>query len=450
MAKDVSAPPIHVPPPVAPPAPASPGGSTLPPASRRPWLVFLFWVALIVGGGTALYFGITKPGDIELHSKAGRRLLNGEAIYRNESPAWPYPPFLAILTTPLPSVSPDALRFGWSVFNVALLVVSLLMVRSMFADLAMSPATRRVSGLLAIAAASLFLVTPIDSPGHDLLILAITVVGINAWRMGEPIQAGFWFGVGAACKATPLLFALMLVMQRKWTALAVMLMTTVGLTLVTDLAFPQKSGELWAASWYRTHLSTLRPDEPADSEGAWIAWNPKNQNLAGAFYRLGTAKPAEQVLPGWVGWEQSPILVRASILGSQGIVGLLLVWIAWPRPANAQMLSRIAMAAAFACGMVLLSPMSSKSHFAVLVLPCSVLSVRLVLGKASALGWLALFAIAGLGWMTSRDAFGDQFSDLAQAYGCVTGAALIGLIAMIPAVRDPGSSEESAAYSRRT
>ena len=119
MAKDVSVTPIAVSPPVAPPVPAN----------RRPLLMFLFWVALIVGGGTALYFGIKKPGDIGLHVQAGRRLLDGEAIYRHESPAWPYPPFLAVLTTPMPSVSPPVLRYGWSVVNVALLVGSLLIAR---------------------------------------------------------------------------------------------------------------------------------------------------------------------------------------------------------------------------------------------------------------------------------------------------------------------------------
>jgi hypothetical protein len=404
----------------------------------------LFWIAVIIGGGTALHFGIKKVGDIELHVKSGQRMRDGDAIYRYESPAWPYPPFLAVLTTPFPSIPPEALRWGWNVVSVALLVISLLVVRSMFADLGLSRSTTRVSGLLAIAAASLYLATPIDSPGHDLLILALTVIGINAWRLGEPIQAAVWFGIGAACKATPLLFVLMLLLQRKWMAVAVMLMTTVGLTLLPDLAFPQKSGELWAASWYRTHLRGLRPDEPANSEGAWAAWNPKNQNLAATIYRIGTPKPAFEYVPGWVGIDMSPAIVRGAILGSQAIVGLLLAWIAWPRPANTHSMSRVALGAAYACGMVLLSPMSSKSHFAVLVLPCAVLSARLVTGRANPLGWLALTAIAVLGWMSSRDAFGDNFSDLAQAYGCVAAAALVALIAMIPAIRDPQLSPAKA------
>jgi hypothetical protein len=89
--------------------------------------------------------------------------------------------------------------------------------------------------------------------------------------------------------------------------------------------------------------------------------------------------------------------------------------------------------AAVACGMVLLSPQSSKSHFCVWLFPVAFVIDRLLRGPRDALA-ASLFVGAAVLGLLSKDmlaVFGRQLGPLVLAYGNATWATVLLLAATV-------------------
>ena len=73
----------------------------------------------------------------------------------------------------------------------------------------------------------------------------------------------------------------------------------------------------------------------------------------------------------------------------------------------------------FACGMVLLSPMSSKSHFCVLLLPATYLALELLEARtrqrSTLFLWVGIFLLVALGSLTSKGILGRTQGNLLLA-----------------------------------
>ena len=94
----------------------------------------------------------------------------------------------------------------------------------------------------------------------DLLVVAASVAGLWAWKRGKPGWAAFWFGVGTALKVYPLLFLVVLTIER-WTgakrrpalkALGIGLGTVVFINL--PFALGSRSGWLATYKFHRIRL----------------------------------------------------------------------------------------------------------------------------------------------------------------------------------------------------
>ena len=95
--------------------------------------------------------------------------------------------------------------------------------------------------------------------------------------------------------------------------------------VLTELAIPREDGQLRSRVWVDTYVRGQGIGRPADAEGAWSAWNPLNQNLAGSLYRL--SRPAGDKPPGDVQlWEPSDGALKALTLGAQLSIVCLLLW----------------------------------------------------------------------------------------------------------------------------
>jgi uncharacterized membrane protein len=83
--------------------------------------------------------------------------------------------------------------------------------------------------------------------------------------------------------------------------------------------------------------------------------------------------------------------------------------------------------------MLLLSPMSSKSHFCVWLLPVAFLAERLLRGRRCVAA-LALFALAAVAALLAKDLLGKRLGNLVLAYGNATWATLLLLLASVAAL----------------
>jgi hypothetical protein len=89
---------------------------------------------------------------------------------------------------------------------------------------------------------------------------------------------------------------------------------------------------------------------------------------------------------------------------------------------------------ALACLMLLLSPMSSKAHYVVLVLPCLLLARALVEGRCDWRCWVLPLAVFGP--LTAKGITGKGLGDLMLAWGFPTWFALVLLAAMWRLLRE--------------
>ena len=294
------------------------------------WLLAGLTFALIVIGFISTWKKNTS--EVPVYTHAAARMLDGEAVYRpGENKPFTYPPFFAVPFMPLARLPEKLARSIFYLINVAALFAILHLLARLLRPQLRS-ARRQGRG----PAAWLFWLTigllsarhiaaVFSNQSHDLLILAaITLMLADVARRKE-LRAGAWSGSAAACKATPLLFPVIFLWQRRWRALSSSLLLLALLTLLPDLIAPQANGQLWVMSWYEAFVAKLEIGQAAEASGAWARWNVLNQSLSGSLWRL--SMPPEMQSPHHFDvrlWSPSREIVEWLTLAIQAlIVGLM-------------------------------------------------------------------------------------------------------------------------------
>ena len=364
---------------------------------KRRWILPVFLLLFVVFGMANAYK--RTRSELGLYVETGELMMAGGDIYLQEPgrPAFAYPPFCGLVTAPIALFPAKLQRGAWFLVMFGLLCVTgvlLARIRRVAAPWTRDWSPRRNAVFLALVAALSvrFVLSVLSNQSHDLIILAMLVAAIHASATeGRELRAGLWAGLAAAFKATPLLFLPVFLWQRRWKASAALVIAMTAATLLPDLLFPRRDGERAVAVWVERFAAKVSPGDAPAQTATWREWNELNQSLTGTITRLTlppppTAGPDVTLLPVSRGTR------KLLILAAQGLVGLLLVWATWPRKGGAGALRRTGEGAAVACAMLLLSPVSSKSHFSLLVLP--VFFVILVLERWRDIG--AAVCLAGI------------------------------------------------------
>jgi hypothetical protein len=408
---------------------------------RVVWCVI---AAVVLGAGLAAFLR-KEPSELPVYVLGAQRMLAGDEIYRTaDLKPFTYPPFFALPFVPLAGWSVPVQRTAWFFANVVVLVLIVRMLARFYApDLRLRPRVRRWFWVVLAACAGRHVLAIFENQSHDMLVLWGTVGAAVAWGRGRDVAAGACAGLAAACKATPALFVVPFVLQVSWRALLGLAVAGAAATFLPDLLTPRADGELWVMAWIHTMLAGVRPGAAADLDGTWTAGSILNQSLAGTVYRLTTPLPGAPATP----WEIDSAVVAWSqeargnaLLLAQGLVLALVAWCARPRvvraaPALDIGYVRWCQAAAVGCGMVLLSPMSSKSHFGVLLLPVAVAALLLVRGSRDRVLLVLLGAVFVAGTLTTKGLVGKNAGNQLLAYGSVTWTALLALLLSLRAQR---------------
>ncbi len=402
----------------------------------KPRTLFVL-VALVVAGVLPLL----RAGSPPVFDLAAERLIEGAEIYRTDDaiPAFSYPPFMALAYLPFHLLPEDHVRrSAWYLVNLLLLGLAIDLLRPSLAPLWRDAPGRSFpvfAGLLA-ALSFVHLASPIENESHDLIVLALIAGMVMADRQRAEGAAGAMAGLAAAAKATPLLFLPILLWQRRWRAAAAMVAAILAATLLPDLLFPRAEGGLWVEAWYGTFVARTGPGAAADAAGAWASWNALNQSLAGSLHRLLTPVPAPAGDMFDVSlWAPDPAVAKGIILAAQAAVLALLVRAVrllpgMPRMPAAELgLFRYGTASAVVSAMLLLSPMSSKSHFCVLILPLSWCLADFWFRERDRVVGTLLAAAFLLGLSSARDLLGRPLVNELQARGSTALCALVCLIA---------------------
>jgi hypothetical protein len=420
---------------------------------RRLWLLPIL-LAVLVGGGW--YFGVRhKVGDRELpvYVRGGERMAAGEEIYRRgaEDKPFTYPPFAAVPFVPFALLPQGVQPPLWFAVNFLLLLPILLWLHRWAGSdwPGAGPPRRFWLWVLVALIAVRHVASVFENQSHDLLVMAPAALAVACWaRDGRTpaLLSGTAAGVAAAIKATPLLFLELFALGRAWWALAAAVAAAALLSWLPDVVFPRDDGLSWMLTWYDVNLRGLAVGGTASATGAWNAHSVLNQSLSGTLTRMLSAPVVEDVftVPRATLASLSPDRLRAVVVGSQLAVVAAIAWgalRAGRRIAEAD--DAVAARRRFGvgagglvlCGMVLLSPQSSKAHFCVLLVPAVFCVDRLLRGGRDVALLLLVAGAALLGTGTVKGLWGARTGNLWLGLGAVTWSTVLLLAATVRALR---------------
>jgi hypothetical protein len=330
------------------------------PLARRIFRHPLLWVLLAVGAAFYCrhYWG-DAPG-VSLYVEAARCML-ARLPLQGCNPQYTYPPFFAFLTIPLIPLPLLVQNFIWYALTVGGLigccVLSVRLVQRLAPGLW---SLRDVAWLYGIGAllSMKFVFAAVSSQSYDVLVVLLVLTGLV--RLSERGDAspwtGVWFAAAAALKATPLLFLPYLLVKRHYRMAAVMAVALAAFSMLPDLLFTlgRKSGEtgyFWA--WLQL---VAQPALTAQTQNVprmfWGAFDPNNDSLRGLVGMF--------ILDGKPGFKSTLYGVYALYCA---VVGLLIF-----RTGDRDSAPTLD-GALLLISMLMLSPMSSESHYVALILP---------------------------------------------------------------------------------
>jgi len=399
------------------------------------WLAIIFLVAILPKFG----FGSQSEWQ-SVYVYSSRLLRDGEGLYQQHNP-YVYPPFMATAAIPLTYLPEQGSRLAWFAINAWALAFCCR------AAWRLSGGGMRLPGWddsrrdhlifgLGLGCAGYYLIDALSHQQPDLVIAALVMRGCLALADGRSLLAGCLLGLAAACKCTPLLFLPLLIWRGRWISTLALVMTAVSANLIADLFTRPPGGGFWLVEWWNAYIAPILAG--AEAPGIWASDVLYNQSLVGALNRwtqtewsLGPAgvaiAAASRPLP--VG--ELRLLARCAQLGL-ALAALVVFWNypfrSW-RGEQAEGAGPLAVECGLICVlMLLLSPMSSKPHFAILLLP-GLCAARSALERKSRLFWSLLGLAILCGLFANKDLVKSRLYTLALWYGLVTvSTALLGIL----------------------
>ncbi|MEM7203503.1 MAG: glycosyltransferase 87 family protein [Planctomycetota bacterium] len=116
---------------------------------------------------------------------------------------------------------PRRARVIWYACNLATLAgYGLVMVRQWLPRLlpVAGPRELAIVGATTLALSARHIAAVFNTQSHDLLLCGVLVLGADQWLCGRAAGAGAIVGIGAALKATPLLFVTLPAPAKAWSA----------------------------------------------------------------------------------------------------------------------------------------------------------------------------------------------------------------------------------------
>jgi hypothetical protein len=401
-------------------------------------------LAVLVGGGW--YFGfrakVKEDRELPVYVTAGERMAAGAEIYRRHEDAKPftYPPFAAVPFVPFAWIPKAWQPAAWFAVNFVILLALVRWLHRYARDDRLGLAAPRLLWFWVLTAAvgGRHVLSVLTNQSHDLFIAGCVGLTAASWCRGRAI-AGAFAGLGAAVKATPLLFLELFGLRPRAAAIAWLLGAFVLATALPDVLFPRADGVGWWRAWYDVNLRGLEVGGAASASGIWNAHSILNQSLGGTLVRL--FRPVEAADSVFVLGDRGTVLLfelgpttfRVVQIALQlGVLALIALGVRAAARAvrgagdavAAQAAVGLGDVAAIACGMVLLSPQSSKSHFCVWLFPVAFVADRLLRGPRDVLA-LVLFVSAAVVGLLAKDLLGTQLGNRVLGYGNVTWATVL-------------------------
>jgi hypothetical protein len=382
----------------------------------------------------------------QVYVRAAEHLWQGQDVYRLQD-GYLYPPVMAWAALPFRLLPSPAVRVLWLAVSVAGVVV---MVRSAWRlsgggrldGPVHAPRSEYWIAALGVLCGIPYIQNCFAHQQTDVVIGALLLGGCLLLARRRTLVAAVCFGLAAGIKCTALLWAPYFLWRRRPLAAVCVGAAAFGVNFLPDTVHTAPGGEPWLVNYASRFL---RPLTAADYYvGTWGSEPIYNQSVSGAVNRwfLTTLVPADgDLVPVPRDTTPGPLLLRGVAQGTSLLLVLATLWAArgpLRRPEEMTGESRVALeGSAVLLLMLLLSPMSSKAHFGVLILPGFCLARAAVRQRSPLLGGLLLIAVA-LALLGNKDPLGEKLYTLTLWYGTVMLETLVLLAGCLLLLRKQG------------
>ena len=294
----------------------------------------------------------TYSNDFNVYFFAAREVMQGHTPYENslgDSTAYLYPPLLAELLVPLALLPLPAAAYLWFLFSAfstfAALRMSSLLVEKEFATMPSDGIIQvgrfRLKTVLQTLTAILllrFILDNFDYGQVNLVVTALAIAYIYLYTKNRKIAAAIALALAATLKLTPAILLAYHLAKRRWSFVAASATLTIGFLALSFAPFGSQAPQAFSAFYNRTIKN---------ERGFDYAYHG-NQSLRAAMKRVETGEHFDV----WK-WE----------LLAGGLFFLAFIIVGY------RGYSEISESAPFFCLAVLLSPLSWKQHFVIVLLP---------------------------------------------------------------------------------
>ena len=383
-------------------------------------------LAVLVSG---LYFARKSGANPEAYSNdfnvyyhAAREVTGGGDPYQHSLGDWTpyiYPPLLAELIVPLALLPLPVAAYVWFLISAVSMVVAAWMSASLGDDKRVRAAPdQHVTELTlwrgAIAAFAVVLVLRFVLDTFHLgqvnaVVAALAVAHVYLYARDRKALSAVALVVAVSIKLTPALLLLYHIAKLRLKFAVACAVLLVAVTALSFLPFGPRGSRAFQTFWSRT---------VKNEQGYDFAYSG-NQSLRGAIARMIDHR-SEYTEDEGASREPADL---PTILISIALLALAVF-------AAVRARSELAAAAPFFCCLVLLSPLSWKAHYVILILPAVLLlSLAKTSGKARNLIAVTLGLAFVLFNLTSPHVIGLAAAEWADAHSLIFGSALLIFIA---------------------
>lgn len=353
--------------------------------------------------------------DFNVYYHAAREVISGADPYQHSLGDWTpyiYPPLLAELIVPLGLLPVPAAAYLWFLTSAASIAAAAWMSASLAVDEDQQRETELSSRRAAIAACAVIVVLRFVLDTFNLgqvnaIVAALAVAHIYLYTQNRKALSAIVFVLAVSIKLTPALILLYHIARSRLKFAVACAVLLAGITVVSFLPFGSSAPDTFRTFWNRT----VRNEQGYD-----FAFSG-NQSLRGAVSRL-RGQDAGGSSNQNTGQSRSPADPMTLLISLALLVPAV--------SAAVRARSELAAVSPFFCCMVLLSPLSWKAHFVMLILPVAYL---LSLVRITRRRWLFVAAVLGAAFallnLTSPRVIGLAAAEWADAHSLVFAGALL-------------------------
>jgi len=378
-----------------------------------------YWPWLFILIAAAAYYPrfVKIPAGMEMYPQAAACMLHGEMLQTCDI-GFSYPPIFALLMLPLEPMPLWLRNLAWYLITIGA-TIGLFKLSEMIARRAIAiPLSAFELGwlrFLVLLLTSKLVLAVFENQAYDALVLFVLFCGLAAIVTGREAWGGAGLAFAAALKATPLIFLPYLLWKRHFVAAAVFVVVFIGASFLPDLFFtPAGTTHGYFMSWLRDVAGASFGVVPHGAYAFWAGPNIMNHSIHG-LVSLNIDETTHRALNHAVLYAVDAVFVI--------VVGTLITFTP-RRPESIAIDGSLLL-----ISMLMLSPMTSRSHYVALILPYTAL---IALGfrdnRTRNLGRAVLAASFILVTLSGNDLVGEGFTDWAYRHSAMALGTLVLLI----------------------